>query len=130
MTRRFRRACSLAALIAIAACDLSVSSSVGGAAASEPTPPEPQKDPAAAQQGHSIFNQTCAHCHGSNAVTGQQERNLRHLRLRYGDDMWKVFHATVTQGRPDKGMPVWGEILNEHTIEQIYAYLESVQSDE
>ena len=78
-------------------------------------------------QGHSLFNQTCAHCHGPDAVTGQSERNLRRLRARYGDDMQSVFMSTVTNGRPDKGMPVWGEVLDKQTIERIYSYLESIQ---
>jgi polar amino acid transport system substrate-binding protein len=92
--------------------------------------PEPAEgDGAAVREGHSLFNQTCAHCHGPNAVTGLPERNLRHLHLRYGDDMWRVFHATVVHGRPEKGMPVWGEILDEKTIARIYAYLKSVQSE-
>ncbi len=98
-------------------------------AAADAVPAEPSgSDPGAAREGRSIFNQTCAHCHGPDAITGQPERNLRHLRLRYGDDMWNVFHATVTHGRLEKGMPVWGGILDEHTIERIYSYLSSVQS--
>jgi hypothetical protein len=48
--------------------------------------------------------------------------------LRYGDDMWNTFHSTVVGGRPDKGMPVWGGILDEKTIERIYSYLSSIQS--
>jgi glucose dehydrogenase len=29
----------------------------------------------------------------------------------------------------DKGMPVWGEILDSKTIDQIYTYLKSIQSE-
>src|ERR1700719_429111 len=71
---------------------------------------------AAVKEGRSLFNQTCAHCHGPDASTGQSERNLRRLSARYGDDMPIVFRSTVINGRPDKGMPVWGEILDEKTI--------------
>src|SRR5215469_17095940 len=39
-----------------------------------------ESDPASINQGQSLFNQICAHCHGRNAVTGRSERNLRHLR--------------------------------------------------
>ncbi len=133
MTRLLRRSFGFVAiaLIMMAAIAVDWPAAAGAAAASEEEPPEPgPADPAAVQEGHSIFNQTCAHCHGPNAVTGQSERNLRHLHLRYGDDMWKVFHTTVTHGRPDKGMPVWGEVLDERTIERIYGYLQSVQSQE
>lgn len=135
MTRMSRPASALVRAVAItaAACALPGLHPTGGMAdpvlAAEPGSPAPgEADPGAVREGRSIFNQTCAHCHGPDAITGQPERNLRHLRLRYGDDMWKVFHSTVVQGRPDKGMPVWGEILDEPTIERIYGYLNSVQS--
>ncbi|WP_245286718.1 c-type cytochrome [Bradyrhizobium sp. ARR65] len=81
------------------------------------------------KEGHSLFNQTCAHCHGPDASTGLPERNLRHLRARYGDDMHSVFETTVMNGRPDKGMPVWGGVLDAKTIDSIYSYLETVQED-
>ena len=87
-----------------------------------------ESDPALIKKGQSLFNQTCAHCHGPNAITGQSERNLRRLRARYGNDMAEVYRSTVLHGRPDKGMPVWGEMLDAKTIDLIYAYLKSVQS--
>jgi mono/diheme cytochrome c family protein len=88
-----------------------------------------ESDPASIKAGQSLFNQICAHCHGPNAITGQSERNLRHLRMRYGNDMAEVYRSTVLHGRPDKGMPVWGEILDSKTIDQIYTYLKSIQSE-
>jgi polar amino acid transport system substrate-binding protein len=88
-----------------------------------------KNDPASIKEGQSLFNQICAHCHGPNAITGQSERNLRHLRIRYGNDMAEIYRSTVLHGRPDKGMPVWGEILDGKTIDMIYAYLNSVQSE-
>jgi mono/diheme cytochrome c family protein len=86
-------------------------------------------NPARVREGRSLFNQTCAHCHGPDAVTGLSERNLRHLKARYGDDMHDVFTSTVMNGRPDKGMPVWGEVLDTKTIDTIYSYLETIQED-
>lgn len=83
----------------------------------------------AINEGRSLFNQTCAHCHGPDASTGLPERNLRHLRLRYGADMHNLFETTVKNGRPEKGMPVWGEVLDADTIEKIYGYLETIQED-
>jgi mono/diheme cytochrome c family protein len=80
-------------------------------------------------EGHSLFNQTCAHCHGPDASTGLPERNLRHLRARYGDDMHSVFETTVMKGRPDKGMPVWGGVLDAKAIDSIYGYLETIQEN-
>jgi mono/diheme cytochrome c family protein len=86
-------------------------------------------DKAQVQEGRSLFNQTCAHCHGPDAVTGLSERNLRHLRARYGADMHDVFTSTVMNGRLEKGMPVWGEVLDGKTIDKIYSYLETIQED-
>jgi len=42
--------------------------------------------------------------------------------------MAEVYRSTILHGRPDKGMPVWGGILDGKTIDLIYAYLKSVQS--
>jgi len=86
-------------------------------------------DSARVKEGRSLFNQTCAHCHGPDAATGLPERNLRHLRVRYGADMHDVFTSTVMNGRPDKGMPVWGEVLDSKTIDTIYSFLETIQED-
>lgn len=86
-------------------------------------------DSARVQKGRSLFNQTCAHCHGPDAAAGQPERNLKRLRARYGSDMHDVFKSTVTNGRLEKGMPVWGEVLDPGTIDAIYSFLETVQDD-
>jgi mono/diheme cytochrome c family protein len=83
----------------------------------------------AANQGRTLFNENCAHCHGPNAVTGMSERNLRKLQARYGADTPAVFHTTVLNGRTDKGMPSWQGALDEKALWQIYTYLESVQVD-
>ena len=116
-----RRSTYLAALLLPAACLL-------GAAETVRNPYE--GNAAAAAAGHRLFNETCAHCHGPDAVTGLPERNLRHLRLRYGDDMAQVFHTTVENGRPAKGMPTWGGALPETTIWKIYTWLETVQASD
>src|SRR5262249_33335191 len=34
--------------------------------------------------GRHLFNQHCAHCHAPNALSPEQSRDLRRLRLRYG----------------------------------------------
>jgi len=131
---KLRLAAALASVIAIVARDGSASSEeIAGAAAAavtaKPTQAATVNDAAAAKEGRSLFNQTCAHCHGPDASTGQSERNLRRLRARYGDDMPDVFRSTVRNGRPDKGMPVWGEVLDEKTIDLIYTYLLTVQEE-
>jgi polar amino acid transport system substrate-binding protein len=77
--------------------------------------------------GHSLFNDNCEHCHGPDAVTGVEQRNLRHLAVRYGSKMDQVFLYTVTHGRPTKGMPNWSGILTQAQFRNILAYLHSIQ---
>jgi mono/diheme cytochrome c family protein len=123
-----RIAAALACVIAIVARDGSANSEeLAGAATGKPAQASTVDNAAAVKEGRSLFNQTCAHCHGPDASTGQSERNLRRLRDRYGDDMPNVFRSTVIHGRLDKGMPVWGEVLDEKTIDRILGYLVTVQ---
>jgi polar amino acid transport system substrate-binding protein len=130
MTAVLRMAAVLGCVIAIVARDGSANSEeLAGAVAAtgKPAQASTADNAAAVKEGRSLFNQTCAHCHGPDAATGQSERNLRRLRDRYGDDMPNVFRSTVINGRLDKGMPVWGEVLDEKTIDRIYDYLVTVQ---
>jgi polar amino acid transport system substrate-binding protein len=77
--------------------------------------------------GQKLFNQNCAHCHGPNAVQGEQRRNLRLLKQRYGDEMPQTFIYTVTHGRVSKGMPNWSGIISIEEFHKILAFLTSVQ---
>jgi mono/diheme cytochrome c family protein len=79
-------------------------------------------------EGKSLFNQYCAHCHGPDAVQGERPRDLRRLRIRYGDDAIAVFYKTVSTGRPEKGMPVWKGVLKDDTLWKIFTFLSSVQT--
>jgi ABC-type amino acid transport substrate-binding protein/mono/diheme cytochrome c family protein len=78
--------------------------------------------------GKEIFNGTCAHCHGPDAVQSERRINLRLLHNRYGDDMRTKFWTTVHDGRPAKGMPAWKEVFTDDQFESIYAYLLTVQT--
>lgn len=77
--------------------------------------------------GHKLFNTNCAHCHGPDAVQGERRRNLRLLQRKYGDGVRQAFMTTVTQGRVQKGMPNWSGILSDEDLNQIFAFLLSVQ---
>jgi ABC-type amino acid transport substrate-binding protein/mono/diheme cytochrome c family protein len=88
---------------------------------------EPAVSPVA--EGKELFNGTCAHCHGPDAIQSERRINLRLLRHRYGDTMDEVFHTTVTKGRPAKGMPNWSGIFSEDDFTKILAYLKTVQQD-
>jgi polar amino acid transport system substrate-binding protein len=79
--------------------------------------------------GRSVFNQHCSHCHSPNAQSPEPSRDLRRLKRRYGDQRLEVYYATVTAGRPAKGMPPWGQALNSEQIWQVWTFLESVQAD-
>jgi mono/diheme cytochrome c family protein len=81
-----------------------------------------------AEEGRSLLNQYCSHCHGPNADQGERPRDLRRLKIRYGDDAVVVFWKTVHQGRLEKGMPVWQGVLPDDTLWRIYSYLESCQT--
>jgi polar amino acid transport system substrate-binding protein len=79
--------------------------------------------------GHEIFNGTCSHCHGPDAIQSERRINLRLLKHRYGDKMDQIFHDTVTRGRPEKGMPNWSGVFSEEDFSKILAYLHTVQQD-
>ena len=63
-----------------------------------------------------------------NAISPDPPRDLRRLKLRYGERMAEVFHVTVGNGRPDKGMPKWEGVLEEPVLWTIFTFLESVQT--
>ncbi len=81
-------------------------------------------DPAA---GKAVFDGTCAHCHGPNAVVAERKINLRLLSRKYGQEMGEVFFTTVVNGRPTKGMPTWKEVFKHQDFVNILAYLRTVQ---
>ena len=87
-------------------------------------------DASVVEEGGSLFNQYCSHCHGQWADQGERPRDLRRLKLRYGDDAITAFLTTVNEGRLDKGMPVWKGVLPEETIWKIFTFLMTKQSEE
>ncbi|WBL79327.1 transporter substrate-binding domain-containing protein [Bradyrhizobium xenonodulans] len=79
--------------------------------------------------GKEIFNGTCAHCHGPDAIQSERKIDLRLLRHRYGDDMRDTFWKTVHDGRPAKGMPAWSEVFTDEQFDSIYSFLLTVQAE-
>jgi polar amino acid transport system substrate-binding protein len=98
----------------------------GGGAS--PAQPSPRSTPDTVAAGRAVFNQLCSHCHSPNAYSPEPSRDLRRLRIRYGERMTAVFYETVTQGRVTRGMPSWKEILKQDDLAKILSFLESVQS--
>jgi ABC-type amino acid transport substrate-binding protein/mono/diheme cytochrome c family protein len=78
--------------------------------------------------GQELFNGTCAHCHGPNAVQSERRIDLRLLKKRYGDDMEATFWKTVHEGRPSKGMPAWKDVFSDDELRNVYAFLQTLQS--
>jgi len=79
-------------------------------------------------EGRDIFNSTCSHCHGKDAIQKEEQRkNLRLLQHKYGEKMDDVFIYTVTHGRTSKGMPNWSGIISNEDFIKIRAFLHSIQ---
>jgi mono/diheme cytochrome c family protein len=79
-------------------------------------------------EGQKIFNGTCSHCHGPDAVQSVRRLDLRQLRHRYGETTETVFDDTVNKGRPAKGMPSWNSVFTEDKFRKLYAYLSTIQT--
>ena len=112
---------------------LSPAQTTGAVAAPGPaTMPPAAVTPAAAPQtvdaGKAVFNGTCAHCHGPDAVQSERRIDLRRMHNRYSDDMHSKYWTAVREGRPSKGMPAWKEVFTDEQLENIYAYLMTVQT--
>jgi polar amino acid transport system substrate-binding protein len=104
-------------------------------AVAAPAPAEAEKKGDAAKgdaagdaaKGKEVFDGTCAHCHGPNAIVADRKINLRLLQRKHGEQMNEVFFATVTNGRPTKGMPAWKDVFKHQDFVNILAYLNTVQ---
>jgi polar amino acid transport system substrate-binding protein len=83
---------------------------------------------ASAKVGKEVFNSTCAHCHGTDAVQSERRIDLRRLQLRYGENARSTFWTTVHEGRPSKGMPAWKDGFTDEDFNNLYAYLITVQT--
>ncbi|WP_249147350.1 transporter substrate-binding domain-containing protein [Bradyrhizobium sp. AUGA SZCCT0177] len=84
--------------------------------------------PEVLSSGREIFNGTCAHCHGPDAVQSERRIDLRLLKKRYGEDTHSRFWTAAQEGRPAKGMPAWKGVFSDEQLENVYAYLMSLQT--
>jgi polar amino acid transport system substrate-binding protein len=116
---------SLAAAAAAPRVQLAQAPGPATDAASPSNPSEGNAD--AIASGRRLFNQHCSHCHAANAMSPEPTRDLRRLRIRYGNGMMRTAYETISQGRPTKGMPTWGETLDREAIWKIVSFLETVQ---
>ncbi len=121
-------------LVRLASMDAPTKPQVVADATTAPAPLTPdviksrENDSEAVTSGRETFNGTCAHCHGPDAVQSERHIDLRRLHKKYGDDMRATYWKTVHEGRPAKGMPAWKDVFDDKQLNEIYAYLLTVQA--
>ena len=74
--------------------------------------------------GWKTFAVNCTRCHGDDAFGTVIAPNLLHS-LKTTVPTHDFFVQTVTEGRPAKGMPTWGPLLEPQRIEELWAYLKA-----
>jgi hypothetical protein len=80
------------------------------------------------EEGRSLFTALLPLPRAPNAFQGERPRDLRRLKIRYGNEATNVFYDTVSKGRLDKGMPVLPGVLSEAVLWRIFTYLETVHA--
>ncbi|MGO8779481.1 MAG: c-type cytochrome [Rhodomicrobium sp.] len=119
-----------AKLIKVASTEPAPQSVVTAQADRPAEPAKPAADSATlVAEGKEVFNGTCAHCHGPDAIQSERKINLRLLHHRYGDGMEAMFFKTVNNGRPSKGMPSWKDVFTPDQFTAIFAFLKTLQTE-
>ncbi len=67
--------------------------------------PAPATDASAAKQGEALFQQSCAFCHGRDAMGGETGPDLTRSKLVLGDKTGDQIMAVIHEGRIEKKMP-------------------------
>ena len=89
-----------------------------------PTAPElePVSELPDPSRGATIYQQTCFICHGEDGKGTDIAPGLNDPeRLGKLDDAW--YRATISHGRPAKGMPTWGTVLSPDQINDLVALI-------
>lgn len=77
--------------------------------------------PEVLENGHKIFSQNCAFCHGANAKGGETGPDLLRSIIVLDDEDGEKIGQVVLNGRPDKGMPKFS--MTQEQISDIAAFL-------
>jgi ABC-type amino acid transport substrate-binding protein/cytochrome c5 len=77
--------------------------------------------------GRTLFNNVCSHCHGTDGASPVSERDLRKLQRRYKDNWRDTASTTIKNGRQDAGMPSWRATYSDPQIEEVLAFLATIQ---
>ena len=75
--------------------------------------------------GRNTFASNCAACHGQRGE-GQIGPNLTDANWIHGGAPVSLYE-TVRNGVPSAGMPAWGPVLGERTVQSVVAYLMSIR---
>lgn len=89
---------------------------------------ELENDPAALNVGRNLFLNNCATCHGSDGGGAPGFPNLTDKDWLWGGSP-DTLVATISQGRMGM-MPAWGDTLGARGVEDMLAYLYSLQGHE
>lgn len=79
------------------------------------------------REGRKNFNSRCAHCHAADGQSGQKDRDLRRLGKKYSGEWQAVAYEVIKEGKPNDGMPKWGDVLGDKDIKEILVFLSMVQ---
>jgi len=96
----------------------------------EPTAPDlgQQRMQVDAKRGARIFAGTCSVCHGAEGKGGTAPALNVAERLQQFDNDW--YAETIANGRPSKGMPVWGTVLSPQQIGDLVALIDAWRQGE
>jgi mono/diheme cytochrome c family protein len=77
-------------------------------------------------EGWRQYSVNCARCHGQDVLPNPVAANLL-ISLGAGGpiDTEQKFFQVVSEGRPDKGMPAFKDIMSAEQIRSVYAYVDS-----
>lgn len=73
------------------------------------------------QRGHADFKQSCAICHGTDALGGVGPNLVQSSQVRH-DENGNLIAPIIQDGRPDKGMPAF-PLMDSAEISDIVAFL-------
>jgi cbb3-type cytochrome c oxidase subunit III len=86
-----------------------------------------QADNKLLENGYIQFQLRCARCHGDNLDGGLEGPSLIDNEWIYGNTAESI-HRVITLGIPSKGMPAWGNQLQEEDIKALTAVIINLSS--
>ena len=128
MTGRLRRGWGYALALGVVASCTGLGPSTAMAQDAQPAMPSSNPlsgDPEAIEAGRRLYNTWCSQCHGGKADGvsrfGKYAADLRKFSQGYTE-----FAIVVVEGRTERRMPPWDEVLDGEQVSQIGAYLETL----